>query len=124
MIRGGIICAVGIAWGGFITAAKALPQYDHLVVVIEENKGYPTIIGSANAPYINLLANEGTKLTNFFALNHSSAPNYGELFSGFHNNIPDTGIAPGVPLTTPNIAAEIRAAGFTFGGYAQSMPSV
>src|SRR5205085_9332579 len=43
---------------------------------------------------------------------------------GFHNNIPDNGIAPGVPLITPNVAAEIRAAGFTFGGYAQSLPSV
>src|SRR5438874_6421605 len=120
----GIICVV-VGFGGLlISSVAAMPRYDHVVVVIEENKAYGTIIGSASAPYINSLANEGTKFSSFYAFNHTSAPNYGELFSGFHNNIPDNGIAPGVPLTTPNIGAEIRSAGFSFGGYAQSMPSV
>jgi hypothetical protein len=119
------------AWGslGSVVATVAAappppPRYDHVVVVIEENKGYPTIIGSASAPYINKLAAEGANFTNFYAFKHTSAPNYGELFSGYHNNIPDNGIAPGVPFTVPNLAAEIRQAGFSFGGYAQSLPSV
>ncbi|HEV8607086.1 MAG TPA: alkaline phosphatase family protein [Tepidisphaeraceae bacterium] len=110
---------------GSALAAAPLPyRYDHVVIVIEENKGYPTIIGSSSAPYINQLATEGANFTNFYAFPHTSAPNYGELFAGYHNNIPDFGIAPGVPLTTPNLGAEIRAAGFSFGGYAQGLPSV
>jgi len=119
------------AWGsmGSVSAALAAappppPRYDHVVIVIEENKGYNTIIGSANAPYLNKLATEGANFTNFYAFQHTSAPNYGELFAGFHNNIPDNGFAPGIPLTTPNLGAEIRQAGFSFGGYAQSLPSV
>ncbi|HEV8378668.1 MAG TPA: alkaline phosphatase family protein, partial [Tepidisphaeraceae bacterium] len=129
MHRRKIICAAAWASVSSISAslqaaAPAPPRYDHVVIVIEENKGYNTIIGSANAPYINKLASEGANFTQFYALPHTSAPNYGELFAGYHNNIPDFGIAPGVPLTTPNLGAEIRAAGFTFGGYAQSLPSV
>src|SRR5215208_2786016 len=129
MHRGHLIRAA--AWGSLASVSASLaaappppPRYDHVVIVIEENKAYNTIIGSANAPYINKLANEGTLFTQFYALPHTSAPNYGELFAGYHNNIPDNGIAPGIPLTTPNLGAEIRAAGLTFGGYAQSLPSV
>src|SRR5436190_8313860 len=130
MHRRSIICAA--AWASFcgpIALRAAVPpppppRYDHVVIVIEENKGYNTIIGSSSAPYINKLAGEGVNFTNFYAFRHTSAPNYGELFAGFHNNLPDNGIAPGVPLTTPNLGAEIRHAGFSFGGYAQSLPSV
>ena len=30
-----------------------LPVYDHVVIVVEENKNYEEIIGNKNAPYIN-----------------------------------------------------------------------
>ena len=30
-----------------------LPVYDHIVIVIEENKDFEQIIGNPNAPYIN-----------------------------------------------------------------------
>ena len=129
MHRRNLICAA--AWASVSCTCASVhaappppPRYDHVVVVIEENKGYNTIIGSASAPYINKLAAEGANFTNFYAFKHTSAPNYGELFAGFHNNLPDNGIAPGVPLTTPNLGAEIRQAGFSFGGYSQSLPSV
>jgi len=39
-----------------------LPVYDHIVVVIEENKDYEQIIGNSAAPYINRLAGEGAIL--------------------------------------------------------------
>src|SRR5437016_13994097 len=118
---------IAVAAGGSVGSLAAIlaaappppPRYDHVVIVIEENKGYNTIIGSSAAPYINQLAREGAKFTSFYAFKHTSAPNYGELFAGFHNNIPDNGFAPGIPLITPNIGAEIRHAGFSFGGYAQ-----
>src|ERR1700687_1184318 len=45
-----------------------LPIYDHVVIVVEENKDYEQIIGHKNASYINdVLRKEGASLTNFYA---------------------------------------------------------
>ena len=33
-----------------------LPHWDHIVVVVEENKDYEQIIGNKDAPYLNQLA--------------------------------------------------------------------
>src|SRR5882762_7450323 len=78
MHRRNLICAA--AWASLLNftatmlAAPATPPpYDHVVVVIEENKGYNTIIGSSSAPYINKLAAEGTNFTNFYAFKPSIA---------------------------------------------------
>ncbi|MGH8048191.1 MAG: acid phosphatase, partial [Chthoniobacterales bacterium] len=60
----------------------ALPAFDHIVVVIEENHRDTDIIGSVEAPYINALALHGALFTNSFAIEHPSQPNYLDLFSG------------------------------------------
>ena len=45
-------------------APAALPVYDHVVIVIEENESFAQIIGnSATAPYINSLAQHGVVFT-------------------------------------------------------------
>lgn len=71
--------------------AAALPTYDHVVVVVYENKQYGEIIGSANAPYVNQLANGGAGLTGMKALTHPSQPNYFNLFSGATQGITGDG---------------------------------
>src|SRR5437660_1731217 len=38
-------------------------RFDHVVIVIEENKGYDDIINKSYAPYINELAKEGALFT-------------------------------------------------------------
>lgn len=67
--------------------SKQLPVYDHIIIVIEENKDYDEIIGNANAPYINRLANEGANFTRMFAEEHNSEGNYFWLFSGSNQNV-------------------------------------
>src|SRR5438093_9035376 len=64
-----------------------LPRPDHLVLLIEENRGYSQIIGSTSAPYINSLAQRGALMTNSFAIEHPSQPNYLDLFSGSNQGI-------------------------------------
>ena len=44
-----------------------LPRYDHILIVVEENKDFEQIIGNPAAPYLNRLAAEGTLLTRMFA---------------------------------------------------------
>src|ERR1051326_4238099 len=69
-------------------AQTALPHPDHIVIVIEENKGFSDVIGSSKATFINSLAKNGASLTNYHGLHHPSQPNYLELFAGFPENLP------------------------------------
>src|SRR6266568_3829128 len=103
-------------------AHAALPGYDHIVVVIEENHSFSEVIDNANAPYITSLANNGAKMTQSFAVTHPSEPNYLALFSGSTQGITDDSC----PHTFggSNLASQLIGAGLTFGGYSEDMPSV
>ncbi len=102
-----------------------LPTPDHIVILVEENHGYDQIIGSDLTPYINKLAREGANFTNAHGLVHPSQPNYIGLFSGSLQGVKDDGCIPVVsPFTTPNLGRALIDAGYSFIGYAQSMPEV
>src|SRR5260221_3147120 len=125
--RSALSIAAALSLGA--TTARALPpRYDHVVVLVLENSSYSQVLGDtagANAPYLNdTVAAEGTKLSGFYGLRHPSAPNYSELFAGYDNGAAVLALAPGWPLTTPNLGAALRQKGYSFAGYSQSMPSI
>lgn len=102
--------------------AQQLPHPDHIVIVIEENKDFGDIIGSANASYINSLVTRGALLTNSHALHHPSQPNYLELFSGSTQGVCNDR-CPFSPTAAPNLARSLIDKGLTFTGYAESLPT-
>jgi acid phosphatase len=102
-------------------AFAALPAYDHIVVVIEENHSYNEIIGNANAPYITSLANGGAKMTQSFAVTHPSEPNYLALYSGSTQGLTNDSCPH--TYSGENLGHQLIAAGRTFKGYSESMPS-
>lgn len=115
--------------------AQTLPRYDHVVLVIDENKNDTQIRGSASAPYINNTLIPGSAdLTHFVAETHPSQPNYLQLFSGSNQGVtqdglPGTANEPGTvlnppPFHTPNLGRELLNAGRTFATYSESLPSV
>ncbi|MEC4019935.1 alkaline phosphatase family protein [Streptomyces sp. H27-D2] len=108
---------------GAARATAALPAYDHVVVVVFENKQYGEIIGSTNAPYINQLAAGGASLTAMKALTHPSQPNYFNLFSGGTQGITGDGCYTPQSMTAPNLGQELIAAGKTFATYNEDLPS-
>ncbi|MGI8500465.1 MAG: alkaline phosphatase family protein [Hassallia sp.] len=61
---------------------KAIPKYDHIFVIIEENKSYDQIIGNPNAPIINKLAKTYNLASNFYAEVHPSEANYIAMLGG------------------------------------------
>jgi hypothetical protein len=102
-----------------------VPRYDHVIVVIEENHGYDQLIGSDNAPYFNQLAAAGALFTDAHGVVHPSQPNYLVLFSGNNQKVGDDKcLQSETPYTTPNLGASLISHGFTFKGYAETMPSV
>lgn len=109
----------------------ALPKYDHIVIVIEENKNYSEVVGNKDAPYINnVLVKEGANLTQMFAEEHNSEGNYFWLFSGSNQNvgyrddIPDSRNSPDYPFQSANLGEQLIKKGCTFKGYSESLPKI
>jgi hypothetical protein len=124
------IAAATLATVGVVTAdttaqvqpvAATVPQFDHIVLVMFENKKYSSINGSSSAPYFNSLAAQGAKFTQSFAITHPSQPNYVALFSGSPQGITDDSCKD--LGTKANLASQLAGAGKSFKGYSEAMPS-
>ena len=100
----------------------ALPRPDHVVIVMDENKAYSQVIGSAEAPYINTLAANGANMTASYAEAHPSQPNYLAFFSGSLQGVTHNQHPEGSPFSTPNLFAGLRTAGLSFTSYSETMP--
>jgi hypothetical protein len=101
-------------------AAPAVPAFDHILLVMFENKSASQLTGSS-APYFTSLAAQGASFTQSYALTHPSQPNYLALFSGSTQGV--TSDACPKTFSGPNLGAQLLAAGQTFRGYSESMPS-
>jgi phosphatidylinositol-3-phosphatase len=124
--------------------AATVPQYDHIVVVMEENSSYGQILGPSISPpiafdlsqwptllsnpmlpaqdtYIRSLARTSAVFTNAHAITHPSQPNYIALFSGSAQ-----GVTSDATITTrfsaPSLGGQLIAAGKTFTGYSEDLP--
>jgi phosphatidylinositol-3-phosphatase len=127
------LCAVAfLSTAPMLSAATAemlpwpafLPRYDHIVIVVEENKDYDQIIGNPAAPYLNKLAAEGANLRRMFGEEHFSQGNYFWLFSGSNQNVGFVDRVPRTEFTTSNLGQQLIAKGLSFKGYSQSLPAI
>jgi phosphatidylinositol-3-phosphatase len=103
---------------GATTAPPA--TYEHVVWIVMENKTYSQIIGSSNAPYINILADQCGLATSFYAEAHPSLPNYIAMTSGSTQGITDDNGPSSHPLTAPSIFSQL---GTGWRSLEESMPS-
>jgi acid phosphatase len=101
-------------------AAASVPRFDHIVLVMFENKASSQIT-SSSAPYFTSLAGQGAKFSQAYAITHPSQPNYIALLSGSTQGV--TSDACPKTFTGENLAHQVGAAGLTFTGYSESMPS-
>ncbi|MFI5910129.1 alkaline phosphatase family protein [Dactylosporangium sp. NPDC051541] len=102
-------------------AASGVPRFDHIVLVMFENRAYAQIRGAADAPYLNALADQGATFTRSYAITHPSQPNYIALFSGSTQGVTSNDCPQ--RFTGPNLHAQLAGAGLTFTGYSESMPA-
>lgn len=100
--------------------AKTVPRPAHVVIVIEENRAYSQVIGNPDAPYLNQLAEQGALFDDAHGVTHPSQANYLALFSGSTQGVTDDSCPHS--FSGPNLASELRQAGYTFATYSQSLP--
>jgi len=85
----------------------SLPRYDHIAIVVEENKDYDQNIGSQSAPYLNKLAVEEANFPRMFAEEHNSEGNYFWLFSGSNQNVGFHDKVPHSKFETSNLGRQL-----------------
>jgi phosphatidylinositol-3-phosphatase len=101
-------------------AATAVPRFDHVVLVMFENKASSQITGSS-APYFTALAGQGAFFTQSYAITHPSQPNYIALFSGSTQGVTNDDCPKA--FSAANLGAQLLGAGLSFAGYSEAMPS-
>lgn len=98
----------------------AVPQFGHVVMVLEENHSYSEVIGNPAMPYLNSLASQYGLATQYFANAHPSIGNYFMLTTG---QLVTSDDAFAGTVGADNIVRQLIAAGKTWKSYAESIPS-
>ncbi|HEV2111341.1 MAG TPA: alkaline phosphatase family protein [Gammaproteobacteria bacterium] len=111
--------AIALASSASAFGAKP-PKAAHVVLVIEENRSFQTLIGSKDAPYINELAGKGALFTRSYAITHPSEPNYLALFAGDTEGLADDSCPHS--YTGANLADALSAKGLSFAIYSENLP--
>ena len=104
-----------------VSVPGAVPRPDHVMVVVFENEDATAVFGASSAPYLTTLAASGAAFSEAHGVAHPSQPNYVALFSGSTHGVTDDACPQS--LVGPNLATGLQAAGRTFTGYSEDLPS-
>jgi acid phosphatase len=100
--------------------SNVVPQFGHIILLVEENHSYSEVIGNTSMPYLNGLAAQYGLATQYFANAHPSIGDYFMLTTGqLVTN--DDAFAGSVDVD--NIVRELISVGKTWKSYAESIPS-
>jgi phosphatidylinositol-3-phosphatase len=102
-------------------ALTPVPSFDHVIVVVFENRETMQVLGNRGAPTFNSLARRYASLTRYYAVTHPSLPNYIALVSGSTGGISKD--CSQCSVDTPSLADTLEAAGRTWKTYAEGLPS-
>ena len=98
-----------------------VPLMGHVIVVVEENTDYSSVIGSSSMPYLNGLAQQYALATQYYAVTHPSIGNYFMMTVG---KIITNNDSYSTVVSDDNIIRHLLAAGKTWKSYAEDLPSV
>jgi hypothetical protein len=101
--------------------STSIPTFGHVILLMEENHSYSSVIGNSSMPYLNSLAQQYGLATQYFANTHPSIGNYFELTTGqiITNDDSYTGT-----VSADNVVRHLLTAGKTWKSYAEGLPSV
>jgi phosphatidylinositol-3-phosphatase len=126
-----------------VTAGGAVPHYDHIFVIVEENKDFDEIMSGGNAPNIQRLAKAYGSAAQMYGERHPSQPNYVSLVGGDNFGIADDDGWPCVPgnpkklpycssakkpgyvahnVDAPNLGTQLRAKKLDWRAYLENLP--
>jgi phosphatidylinositol-3-phosphatase len=98
-----------------------VPLFAHVLIVVEENHAYRSVIGNPAMPYTNSLAAQYGLATQDYADRHNSLPNYFMFTTG--DLVTTDDLYTGT-VTSDNVVPAITAAGKTWKVYVESLPII
>jgi phosphatidylinositol-3-phosphatase len=106
------------------TAAGTAP-FGHVVIVVEENANYASVVGdTATMPYLNSLIAGYGLATQYYSNTHPSIGNYLTLTTGQVLTNDDSETPSSFPVSVNNVVRELAANGKTWKAYGEDLPSV
>ena len=75
--------------GGAQAVPPPVPSFQHVLVIVMENKAQSDVLGNRHAPHFNALASRYAVLSGYGGVSHPSLPNYLALVSGSTHGIHD-----------------------------------
>lgn len=112
--------ALGAVRGACGRGARPPATYGHVVWIVMENKSYADIIGAADAPYLNAVAQACGVAAGFSAETHPSAPNYVAMTSGGTHGVVGDPDPIGARIEAPSIFSQLGSGGWR--ALMESMP--
>jgi phospholipase C len=104
-----------------VTPTPKVPDFEHIVIIIFENREFGSVVGNSQMPYFNSLANQYTLLTQHYAIMHPSLPNYIALMGG--DTFGFTTNSENQSVNATSLPDLIEQSGRTWRAYEESMPS-
>ncbi len=101
-------------------AVEAVPDFEHVIVIVFENKEERQVIGSSAAPTFTAMARRYATITRYHAVTHPSLPNYIAMISGSTQGIRRNCTACLVDAT--NLGDTLEVAGRSWKTYAEGLP--
>jgi phosphatidylinositol-3-phosphatase len=101
-------------------AGGDVPAFAHVFVIVFENKQKQQVLGSADAPTLNAMAQRYARLTRYDAVTHPSLPNYLALVSGSTHGIHSD--CTSCLVDGRNLADSVDKVGHTWKAYAEGLP--
>ena len=105
---------------GAQAAPRPVPAFEHVVVIVLENKERSSVLGNSAAPAFNALAARGAVLARYSGVTHPSLPNYLALVSGSTHGITDD--CTSCTVAGRSLADTLQARGRTWKAYAEGLP--
>src|SRR5262249_2604673 len=100
-----------------------VPHYDHIFVIVDENKDLNRVVGRSPAPSINAMALRYGYASHYDAVAHPSEPNYVAIIGGSTFGIHDDAAFTKNTVDSPNLSTQLNAAGLSWKGYYEDIPS-
>lgn len=101
-------------------ASGTFPRPHRVAVLVLENRNYGQVIGNPRAPYINALARRYALATRYYAVGHSSLPNYIALTGGSKNGTGDN--CNQCDTEAPNLLNQLDSADVDWRAYFEGAP--
>ena len=121
LIRVALALFLAVACTGQSAATRqAVPRFEHVIVVVLENKNQASLLGNSDAPNFNAYAKRYAVLSRYGGVAHPSLPNYLALVSGSTHGI--TTDCTTCLVSGRNLADTLERAHLSWKTYAEGLP--